>query len=207
MFKFKRIQSEHLTHSQLAELNEVSIYERFWIGVGVLLVILLAILDLIEDMGNETGNWYLIVDLSYVFLMLWLLFYLWRNVPITLKQTNLALTSQIVQHHHDMQAWKQKAADTMKGFGQLISVQFEEWQLTKAEQEVALLLLKGLSIKEISVVRGTSPGTTRQQATALYEKANLNSRAELSAFFLEDVLLVSPENDEGRNKPSSATDT
>lgn len=194
MLKFNKIDNEHLTHSQLAELHEMSLYERFWIGAGVFLVSVLALLDLIEDIETESGSWYLVVDIGYLGVMLMLLVYLWRHVPITLKHTNLALTTQIVHHHRDMETWKQKAADTMKGFSQLISIQFEEWRLTNAEKEVALLLLKGLSVKEISVVRGTSPGTTRQQATSLYEKANLNGRAELSAFFLEDVLLVQPED-------------
>lgn len=194
MFKFKRIDNEHLTHGQLAELNEMSSYERSWIGAGVFLVLVIALLDFIEDISAEEDLSYLIVDFGYLAIMLTLLIYLLRNVPLTLKKTNLALTSQIIRHHQDMEAWKQKAADTMQGFSRLISLQFEEWKLTNAEKEVALLLIKGLSIKEISVVRGTSPGTTRQQAAALYDKANLNNRAELSAFFLEDILLVEPEN-------------
>ncbi len=54
---------------------------------------------------------------------------------------------------------------------------------------VARLLLKGLSHKEIATVRGASEATARQHATAVYKKANLAGRAELAAFFLEDLLL------------------
>ena len=67
--------------------------------------------------------------------------------------------------------------------------QFERWQLTAAEREVALLLLKGLSHKEIAVLRDTSERTIRQQAQSIYGKSNLSGRAALSAFFLEDMLL------------------
>ena len=193
MFKFKNLNNEHLTHSQITELYEMTMFERFWVGIGICFVALISALDLIEDIANEADMLYLIVDIAYVGSMLAVLCYLWRYLPLTLKKTNLALTSQIVEKHRDIESWKQKAADTMKGFSQLISNQFEQWGLSNAEKEVALLLLKGLSIKEISYVRGTSPGTTRQQATSLYEKANINSRAELSAFFLEDVLLVPQE--------------
>lgn len=42
--------------------------------------------------------------------------------------------------------------------------------------------------------RGTSERTARQQALAVYRKAGLAGRAELSAFFLEDLLLP-PEGD------------
>jgi DNA-binding CsgD family transcriptional regulator len=62
------------------------------------------------------------------------------------------------------------------------------WQLSAAEREVALLLLKGLSTKEIATVRATSERTAREQARAVYAKAGLAGRAALSAYFLEDLL-------------------
>ncbi|MGE3975871.1 MAG: helix-turn-helix transcriptional regulator, partial [Bdellovibrionales bacterium] len=52
--------------------------------------------------------------------------------------------------------------------------------------------LKGLSLKEIAGVRNTTEKTARVQSTAIYSKAGLSGRSELSAFFLEDLLL--PEN-------------
>jgi DNA-binding NarL/FixJ family response regulator len=61
--------------------------------------------------------------------------------------------------------------------------------LTEAEREVALLLLKGLSNKEIAAVRAASERTvSREQAQSIYSKAGLTGRATLSAFFLEDLL-------------------
>lgn len=69
--------------------------------------------------------------------------------------------------------------------------QFVEWGLTHAEQEVALMLLKGFSMTEISALRAVSERTTRQQATTIYNKAGLTGRTGLSAFFLEDLLLPS----------------
>ena len=54
---------------------------------------------------------------------------------------------------------------------------------------IALLLLKGPSHKAIAAVRQTSEKTVRQQSLAVYRKAGLSGRAELSAFFLEDLLL------------------
>ena len=46
-------------------------------------------------------------------------------------------------------------------------------------------MLKGLSHKEIASIRDASESTVRQQARAIYGKANLSGRAALSAFFLE----------------------
>jgi len=67
-------------------------------------------------------------------------------------------------------------------------------QSTPAEREIALFILKGLSAKEIADLRDTSERTIRQQAQAIYSKANLSGRAALSAFFLEDLLVPIDRN-------------
>lgn len=86
------------------------------------------------------------------------------------------------------QRWRAEARSHLNGLGQAIEVQFSRWNLTEAEREVALLLLKGLSSKEISQVRAASERTVREQARSIYGKAGLTGRAALSAFFLEDLL-------------------
>jgi len=85
--------------------------------------------------------------------------------------------------------WRNDMREVLKGLGTAIDAQFDRWVLTPAEREVALLMLKGLSHKEIAAVRDASERTVRQQARAIYAKANLSGRAALSAFFLEDLLL------------------
>jgi DNA-binding CsgD family transcriptional regulator len=85
--------------------------------------------------------------------------------------------------------WRAEAHQALAGLGEAIDLQLRRWNATAAESEVALLLLKGLSTKEIAAVRGVSDHTVRQQARSLYAKAGLSGRAELSAFFLEDLLL------------------
>jgi DNA-binding CsgD family transcriptional regulator len=86
------------------------------------------------------------------------------------------------------QRWRAESRSLINGLGQAIDLQFGRWNLTEAEREVALLLLKGLSLKEIAVVRATSERTIRAQAQSLYGKAGVTGRAALSAFFLEDLL-------------------
>ena len=70
----------------------------------------------------------------------------------------------------------------------VLKEQFETWSLTQTEREVAMLLLKGLSFKEIASVRGTMEKTVRQQASAIYRKANVSGRHAFSAWFIEDLL-------------------
>lgn len=89
----------------------------------------------------------------------------------------------------EAERWRTETRDLLAGLGEAVSQQFERWELTPAEQEIGLLLLKGLSHKEVADVRATSERTVRQQAFALYKKAGLGGRAELAAFFFEDLLL------------------
>jgi DNA-binding CsgD family transcriptional regulator len=86
------------------------------------------------------------------------------------------------------QRWRTEARSYLNGLGEAIEAQFSRWNLTEAEREVALLMLKGLSQKEIAQVRAVSERTVREQARAVYAKAGLTGRAALSAFFLEDLL-------------------
>jgi DNA-binding CsgD family transcriptional regulator len=86
------------------------------------------------------------------------------------------------------QRWRSEARSYLNGLGEAIETQFNRWNLTEAEREVALLLLKGLSLKEIATVRAVSERTVREQSRAVYTKAGLSGRAALSAFFLEDLL-------------------
>jgi len=70
----------------------------------------------------------------------------------------------------------------------VLKEQFEIWRLTQTEREVAMLLLKGLSFKEIASVRNTMEKTVRQQASAIYKKADVSGRHAFSAWFIEDLL-------------------
>jgi DNA-binding CsgD family transcriptional regulator len=89
--------------------------------------------------------------------------------------------------------WRESARKALEGLGQAVDAQFRAWQLTPAEREVALLLLKGYSHKHVASATGRSERTARQHATAVYQKAGLGSRAELSAYFLEELLLPDAE--------------
>lgn len=84
--------------------------------------------------------------------------------------------------------WRTDAADLIAGLSAAIDAQLAKWGLSPAEQEVALLLLKGLSHKEIAQLRSVAETTVRQQARSLYRKAGLSGRNDLAAFFLEDLL-------------------
>ncbi len=108
---------------------------------------------------------------------------------LALRRRERRLLSDLVQARAEAERWKLDASELLRGLGAAIDAQFDRWGLSAAEREVALLLLKGLAHKEIAELRDTSEKTVRQQALSAYRKAGLSGRAELSAFFLEDLLL------------------
>jgi DNA-binding CsgD family transcriptional regulator len=83
---------------------------------------------------------------------------------------------------------KKYVLDGRRNLGEIIIKQFSEWSLTQSEIEIGWLLLKGLSLREISIVRGTQEKTIRQQTSAIYKKAKLEGRHAFSAWFIEDIL-------------------
>ncbi|MCI5105968.1 MAG: LuxR C-terminal-related transcriptional regulator [Pseudomonadales bacterium] len=75
--------------------------------------------------------------------------------------------------------------------GEMIQVmhsQFNKWGLSTSEAEVALLLIKGLSMKEIAEVRQVKEKTVRTQSASIYAKSAQAERHELAAFFIEDLM-------------------
>jgi DNA-binding CsgD family transcriptional regulator len=132
-----------------------------------------------------------------------LLLELFEILPIVLTSVGVALLFRVTQRQREEhvkvirdlelaraqgQRWRAEARTILNGLGEAIEKQFSRWSLTEAEREVALLLLKGLSHKEIATVRAVSERTVREQARSIYSKAGLSGRTALSAFFLEDLL-------------------
>lgn len=111
------------------------------------------------------------------------------------RQDQLSLLRDLELARVQGQRWRSESRSLIEGLGRAIEEQFTRWDLTEAEREVALLLLKGLSLKEIAAIRATSERTIRAQARAVYAKASLTGRAALSAFFLEDLLVPTVSRD------------
>lgn len=89
-----------------------------------------------------------------------------------------------------------KAAQTQ--FQDIVAQQFEAWNLSRSEHDVALLVVKGLSNGEIAAVLGKSEGTVKAQCNAVFRKAGVNGRPQLISGLIEDLLgepIVAPKPD------------
>lgn len=144
--------------------------------------------DVVADYLSGTTLVHLLGELTATGLALAGVALLWRRMAAARREV-ASLGRDLKAARQEAERWRGEAADVLHGLGIAIDRQFERWALTSAEREIALLLLKGLSHKEVSTVRDTTERTVRQQALAIYRKAGLSGRAELAAFFLEDLLL------------------
>jgi DNA-binding CsgD family transcriptional regulator len=113
----------------------------------------------------------------------------WWRAAHSLSETRRALEARKAERD----TWRASAQAALSGLGRAIDDQFESWGLTPTARVVALLLLKGQSHKAIAYATGRSERTVRQHAVAVYEKSGVGGRAELAAFFLEDLMLPESE--------------
>jgi DNA-binding CsgD family transcriptional regulator len=109
----------------------------------------------------------------------------------------LTVESALRERAAERDEWQARARNLLEGLGAAIDHQFESWELTGAERETALFLLKGYSHRDIAALTGRSERTVRQHAVVVYRKSGLAGRAELAAFFLEDLLLPSRSPEAG----------
>ena len=171
-------------------MNElINLRTRIWAIVAVLVgIAVFMALELIDNPNSTPLE--LLVELLEV-------------TPLVLSVVGVAVLFRLTRKQRDVhlqvlrdleiarlqgQRWRSESRVLLSGLGEAINAQFTRWNLTDAEREVALLLLKGLSTKEIAAVRAGSERTAREHASAIYTKAGVTGRAGLSAFFLEDLL-------------------
>ena len=106
-----------------------------------------------------------------------------------------ALQVRLAEQSAERDRWRANSQEALEGLARAIDAQFDAWALTPAEREVALMLLKGYGHKQIAALTGRSERTARQHAGVVYEKAGLGGRAELAAFFLQDLMLPEAERE------------
>ncbi len=148
----------------------------------------LAALDLALDLREGTTALHALVEAGVVLVGFGGAMRLTRTLTEA-RQAARDLGERLERAEREAARWRAEADEHLKGLGQAIDNQLDRWQLSPAEKEVALLLLKGLSHKEIAAARSITEATARQQARAVYKKSDLGGRSDLAAFFLEDLLL------------------
>lgn len=163
---------------------------RILLGVVLIAAIVGGGVDLILDAPASWLSFHVVYEVILILAAMATAYVLWRGwyrARRSLQETQRSLA----QHKADRDAWRASAERALAGLASAIEQRFEAWNLTPAERDVALLLLKGQSHKQIAFRTGRSERTVRQHAVAVYQKSRLAGRAELAAFFLEDLQLPS----------------
>lgn len=157
-------------------------------AVLFVVIALLIALDVAADYRSGSDAGHLLSETFVMVLALAGAAALWKQLRAARRDAD-QLAVDLAAAQREAERFRGEARDALRGLGEAIDGQFARWGLSAAEREVGLLLLKGLSHKEVAGVRATSETTIRQQALAIYRKSGLRNRSDLSAFFLEDLLL------------------
>ena len=162
----------------------------FRLGLTGFLIAITAwgLVDLALDRPERWMSFHVLVEVGFVLFAIGSALYLWSGWVRT-RRSLWRAKDRLVANEAESDRWKARATRLLHGLGAEIDTQFERWLLTPAESQVALLLLKGLGHKEAAAVLDRSERTVRQHAVSVYRKSGLAGRAELAAFFLEDLLL------------------
>lgn len=174
--------------------------ERFVIAGILAIVAVLVSVDIISDSREGAPLWHLLTEGIIGVVAIAGVFYLLHGTT-TLRHRLEKEIEDFTAFKKEADVWRSESRKYVEGLARAIDQQLTKWNLTVAEKEVAFLLLKGFSLKEIAEIRKTTEKTARVQSTAVYAKAGISGRSELSAFFLEDLLL--PASSEEGTSPLS----
>lgn len=157
----------------------------------VLLLVVIAVGGAVDLALDAPANWlsaHVIYEVLLILSALGTAGWLWQRWRRA-ESANRHLTHLVAERQAERDLWRTSAEQALAGLAVAIDRQLDAWQLTPAERNVVVQLLKGKSHKEIAAESGRSERTVRQQAAAAYQKAGVAGRAELAAFFLTDLPL------------------
>ena len=174
------------------------------VAVSAVLVVVGGALDFYIDGRGEWNSPHVVLRMALmavsaiVGVMLWRA---WRRTTDALAVSERSRTAT----EADRSAWQRRAEHTLQGLGNAIDTQFDLWQLTPAEREVALASLQGRGRKQIAYRTGRSDSTERQHAVGVYGKSGQSGRAELAAFFRFRQKLTRPRGAPPYSSPDAST--
>ena len=96
---------------------------------------------------------------------------------------------QTLQHNIQKNAEAAETIEIQKGhFDEIAQSRFHIWMFTNSEMDVAKLILRGLSLKEIAAARSVSLGTVKAQTNAILKKSGVQNRAAFLGLFIDEFL-------------------
>ena len=127
----------------------------------LLAIAVLVGLDVAGDARAGSTRGHLLLETSIMIVALAGAAGLWAQLFAARRRAG-ALQRDLRAAREEAARFRAEADDVLRGLGAAIDRQFARWDLSAAERAVALLLLKGLSHKDIAAARATSERTVRQ---------------------------------------------
>jgi len=156
-----------------------------------LCLLIMVVFDIYFDFQNSIPVKYLLFETLIFFLSLvGFYFFVSRALALQEKKSQKIqkLEGEIIEKQNHVERLTYRVNSYKDALAHEIEQTFKRWAFTKAESQVAALLLKGLSLKEIAEVRNCHENTVRSQCTSIYKKSKLNNRSQLSSYFLDDLI-------------------
>ena len=163
------------------------------LATSLLVIMILNLLDVITDTQLQVPLWHIIEESVIVLISGLLAVYLILEMRRRTKRLS-ALSQVLHDTENKLENMTEQFKQARHKYSEAIQAQFNEWNLSQSEKDVATMLLKGLSLQDIATLRNTKEKTVRQQASSIYAKAGLEGRHELAAWFFEDFLTSSASN-------------
>lgn len=146
----------------------VSIFLLIIVDVSIDVLHGLSVLEFMQDFA---------IDLAILIAVFFMVREVWKSFSDELENTKKSA-----------QYFEQKSKDFIGTYHQFVFAEFDKWSFTATEKDIALLLLKGLSFKEIAARRFTSERTVRNQCANIYQKSGQAGKSEFNAYFLRQLV-------------------
>ncbi len=160
---------------------------EFYLTISFLVLLsLLTLLDIREDIseGVPFRHWFheILLVIGAIGFILFKFYRAIKRIEVVDK-----MTKELNRSQDEVDYYRNKIGGIKSDFFGVIQEQFKLWNFSPSEADIALLIIKGLSMKEIAELRGSNESTVKQQANAIYKKSNLSGRKNLTAYFLDDL--------------------
>jgi len=156
----------------------------------LVLVVVMGLIDLSKDFSHGTTSWHLLGESLLVLLSAAVIVWLARSLRqqrIALEQLKREISSPLLNGAGP----GREVQEARHRLSEVIQQQFQQWKLTDSEQEVAMLLLRGLSFREIAAVRNTLEKTYGNRLRRFTKKPVLLASASVMLPVLTPVVDIS----------------
>lgn len=143
--------------------------------------------DELNDLGQGESPLTVWIEILIVCASLGFVLYITRLLYKNMvKQAKIKQT--LTQVRQQLHSSNQRLQEGKEAFRESIEWQLNEWQFTQTQKEIAFLLLKGMSVKEIADERFVQEKTIRNHLSAIYEKSGMPGKHIFCSWFFEGLL-------------------